>query len=125
MFRDTSSPPPRRGLERARFPLALLAEPLKEPGDPVQVEVHHIRQGELEPAATVLVVEQPEDALPQLIGLDDREQAIYGAAFAVFPALAVGRKNPRSKGSWTSWIPRQVGHSTSMVVSTPPSAWSN
>jgi hypothetical protein len=73
-----SSPPPAacRSLELARFAAALLSQPLEKPADAIELELHHVLQRERKPAATVLVIEQAEDALPELIGIDGREQAI-------------------------------------------------
>jgi hypothetical protein len=98
------SPPsaPGRCCELAGFLVALLAEPLKQPPDAVQIEVHHVLERERQPTAAVLVIEQLEDALPELVLVDRGEQAIY-RALAVLPAVfAVGRKKLRSKGSSTS-----------------------
>jgi hypothetical protein len=77
------------------FLLALLPQPFEQPAHPLEVEVHHVVQRELEPAASVLVIKQAEDPLPQLVGVERREQAVYVGCFA----LEVGRKKPRSKGS--------------------------
>ena len=82
-------------LELAGFLLALLTEPLEQPAHPVEVELHHVSERQVEAAAAVLVIEQPEEALPQLVDFDAWKQAIYRAAFA----FVVGRKKPRSKGS--------------------------
>jgi hypothetical protein len=55
-------------LELAGFLLALRAEPLEQPANSVEVELHHIGEGQVEAAAAMLVIEQPEEALPQLVG---------------------------------------------------------
>jgi hypothetical protein len=98
----SASPAPRRGRELAGFLVTLLPEPFEEPPDAIEIELHHVLERERQAAAAVLVIEQLEEALPELVRIDRRKQSIYGVLARLPAVFAVGRKKLRSKGSSTS-----------------------
>src|SRR5690606_14312171 len=110
-------------LDLAGLALPLLPDALEQPVPVDGGEVEGLGERGAEPRAAVLSPAQLEEALAPAVEAHPREELLRSRRLAVlaFP----GRKNPRSKGSSTSWTVKHSGHSTSMAVSTPQSTRSN
>lgn len=117
------SPLPRGLLKLLRLPRALVADALQQPVAICRQQLKRVCERNGEARAAVLLPAELKEAFAPDVQRQLREELLR--AFLRSVLSRPGRKNPRLKGSSTSWTEKHVGHSISIVVSTPQSTRSN